>query len=113
VEKGGGVMKKILMTVELEYDDEMMHGDDPEEVQWFHEQVLPDVDDYGLYLHSNELGDEVGRIRVLSVGEAPWVDLTLEDRTNLMAQYGANWQHFLDEAQTLLKEKNHLPSRLK
>ena len=64
-------MKKIRMEVELEYS-EIMHGNDPESIGCFYEEILlhPSKDG-GLILHSNEIGDEVGVIRVLKVKEVP------------------------------------------
>ena len=63
-------MKKIRMEVELEYSDKIMHGNDPESIAWFYEEILlhPSAE---LILHSNEIGDEVGVIRVLKVMEVP------------------------------------------
>ena len=65
-------MKKIKMEVELEYNDEIIHGNDPESIDWFHKEILlhPSKDG-GLILHSNEIGDEVGVIRVLAVWDVP------------------------------------------
>jgi hypothetical protein len=53
-------MKKLLLTCVLEYDDELMHGDDEESRDWFFSDILDTKG--GLLLHSNELGDTVGRI---------------------------------------------------
>jgi len=59
-------MKKIKMTVELEYDDEIMHGSCKVSEQWFKEEILSE--DKGLLLlHSNEIGDSVGKITVLGL----------------------------------------------
>ena len=57
-------MKKIRMVVELEYDDTLM-GTDEEEITWFHDKILFDKE--GLILHSNEIGNEVGKITVLNI----------------------------------------------
>ena len=65
-------MKKIKMEVELEYDEELIHGNDPESIDWFYHEVLLHPSKNGeLILHSNEIGDEVGVIRVLKVMEVP------------------------------------------
>jgi hypothetical protein len=57
-------MAKLIMTVELDIDDEM-YGDD-EEKSWLLNDIL--TGDKGqLLLHSNEIGDTVGAIKVLSV----------------------------------------------
>jgi len=58
-------MRKIILVIELEYDDEMMHwGDeDAEAKRWFDESVLGSSK---LCLHENgDLGDEVGHVRIL------------------------------------------------
>jgi hypothetical protein len=53
-------MKQITMTVVLEFDEEMMcDWDEEAQREWFFEAVL---DPETLVLHSNEIGDEVGRI---------------------------------------------------
>ena len=56
----GGIMRKIKMIIELTYDAEMMHGNDPEAIEWFEKEILGGE----LILHSNELGDEVGKVRI-------------------------------------------------
>lgn len=63
-------MKKLMLEVELEYDDQTMHGDDHDSVAWFWNDVLlyPGKDGQ-LILHSNEIGDEIGTIKVLKVHE--------------------------------------------
>lgn len=54
-------MKKIKLLIELEYDDDVMHGDDPESIEWFNEELGSDH----LWLWSNDIGDEIGSIKVL------------------------------------------------
>ena len=54
-------MKTIKLLVELEYDDDVMHGDDPEGIAWFNDELISDH----LWLWSNDIGDEVGSIKVL------------------------------------------------
>jgi len=54
-------MKKIRMVVEIEYDDEVMHGTDEEAIDWFNNDIL--LGKKGLLLlHSNEIGDQVGKV---------------------------------------------------
>lgn len=61
---------KVRLEVELEYCDTSMHGGDPDATAWFWEDVLLHPQDgAGLTLFSEEIGDEVGRIRVLRVLE--------------------------------------------
>lgn len=56
---------KIKMLVELDYDQDLMFDPDREEARdWFFNEVLNnDV----LTLWSNELGDEVGTIKILKM----------------------------------------------
>jgi len=56
-------MKTIKLLVELTYNNDTMHGDDPDGIVWFNDEILGD----DLILHSNELGDEVGLIKVLEI----------------------------------------------
>ena len=53
------------MTVELEYDADVVHGDGEEGKAWFFEEILSEEKGL-LLLHSNEIGATVGKIRVLS-----------------------------------------------
>lgn len=57
-------MKTLRMVVDFEYDDQMMHDPTPDSIQWFREEILGDPE---LILHSNEVGDEIGSIRVVSI----------------------------------------------
>ena len=60
-------MKILRIVAELTYDNDLMHGDDPEAVAWFRESVLMGT---GLILHDNdEIGDHVGELKVLSVDD--------------------------------------------
>ena len=51
-------MKSLKLEIELTYDDAWMHGDEPEEREWFLNDVLMDPE--GLTLFSNCLRDVVG-----------------------------------------------------
>ena len=64
-------MKKLTMTIELTYDDEIMHEDNEEAKAWFFNDVLNDPTEGSLILHSNYLGDEVGTVRILSIDGKP------------------------------------------
>ena len=61
-------MKKLKLEVELTYDAKLMHGgdDDKEAKDWFFKRILGGrkID---LILHSNEIGDEIGTIKVLKI----------------------------------------------
>ena len=56
-------MKKIKLLIELEYDDDIVHGDDPEAIEWFNNELVSDH----LLLWSNDIGDEIGSIKVLEI----------------------------------------------
>jgi len=60
---GGGDVAKIRLEIELEYDENIMHGDDPQAIEWFFEDILQDQNGE-LLLHSNEIGDTIGTVRV-------------------------------------------------
>lgn len=61
-------MKTLKLVVELTYDDELMHADHPDDIDWFIEDVLYGTDpSEGLVLWSNLIGDEVGDLKVLAV----------------------------------------------
>ena len=61
-------MRKIKLEIELEYDDEIMHGDDKEAIDWFKNTILSNETGL-LLLHSNEIGDTVGKVSVLKILE--------------------------------------------
>ena len=56
-------MKTIKMLVELTYNNDTMHGDDPDGIVWFNDEILGSE----IIAWSNELGDEVGFIKVLEI----------------------------------------------
>ena len=61
---------KLRMWIELDYDADAKHGDDEEAIQWFKRDVLLTPPDGGeLFLWSNEIGDEIGQVRVLKLEE--------------------------------------------
>lgn len=62
-------MKTIKLLVELTYDEDLMHGEDPESIRWFRDEILMCESREDLLLHSNEIGDTVGSIRVLQLPE--------------------------------------------
>ena len=57
------MMKTILMSIKLHYDDETWHGDDEEAKQWFTDDVLCGgnlrLGDFG------DVGDMIGDVEVL------------------------------------------------
>ena len=65
-------MRTLRLLVELTYDDEIMHGNDPFAIESFFDDVLRNNEkDEQLILHSNYIGDEVGEIKVLEISESP------------------------------------------
>lgn len=55
----------LRLTIDMTYNAELMHGDDPEGIRWFNEVLLSGV----LQLWSDEIGDWIGDVRV--IGEVP------------------------------------------
>ncbi len=58
-------MKTIKLLLELTYEDDIVHGNCPESLGYFYKEVLGDR--IGLMLHSNELGDTIGTVKVLEI----------------------------------------------
>ncbi|MFO0449592.1 MAG: hypothetical protein ACK52I_13200 [Pseudomonadota bacterium] len=67
--KEARVGHKVKMLIEVDCEDCAFSLDDPASVEWFAQEVL--TEDGALYLHSNEVGDTVGRVRVLVVHDWP------------------------------------------
>lgn len=66
----GGTVRTITLEIELTYDADMMHGDDPDGVEWFRNCVLQNDgngEENNLLLHSNAIGDTLGEVRVTSI----------------------------------------------
>jgi hypothetical protein len=63
----GGSMKTIRMEIELEYNDILMHGDRKEDIDWFRNDILRGLCGKELILHSNEIGDGIGEVKVLKI----------------------------------------------
>ncbi len=60
-------MKKLKLEIELTYDAKIMHGKDKESIDWFYKYILKSRRKNDLVLHSNEIGDEIGTVKVLKV----------------------------------------------
>ena len=56
-------MKTVKMLVELTYDNDMMHEEDADGIAWFNDEVLGGE----VVVWSNEIGDELGFIKVLEI----------------------------------------------
>jgi len=66
-ERGFREMAKLIFMVELDYDGEIMHGYRQEGIDWFNDEILrAKPGKHGLVLHSNEIGEEIGTITVIS-----------------------------------------------
>ena len=57
-------MRTIRLDVVLTYNPDEMHGEDPEDLEWFVGHILTGTEGE-LVLHSNYIGDSVGMITVL------------------------------------------------
>jgi hypothetical protein len=55
-------MKKIKLTIEVEVD-ESLYNLDEEEKLWLENEIL--IGNRTLYLHSNEIGDEIGVVTLV------------------------------------------------
>lgn len=55
--------KPIKMVVELTYNNKLMHGTDGEEKAWLLNLLKSEV----MLLHSNEIGDTVGSVKVVKI----------------------------------------------
>ncbi len=64
-------MTKMVMTIELEYDEIVMYGNDERAKKWFFDDVL--ADPY-LILRSDFIGDELGKVRVIETGVSHYAD---------------------------------------
>ncbi len=63
-------MKTITLEIELTYDDDMMHGNTPDGLEWFRCIVLQDGlrnKSNLLRLYSDALDDMIGEVRVVSI----------------------------------------------
>ena len=56
---------QLTLTIELTFDENAMHGNDPEEREWFYSTILLGKE---LILHSNKIGDTVGTVKVVGIG---------------------------------------------
>lgn len=57
-------MKKIKLLIEVEYNDDAMHDNIQESIDWFNNDILF-VNN--LILHCNEIGDTIGNVKVLEI----------------------------------------------
>ena len=57
-------MKKVILTIELEYDDILMHSGDADGYAkaWFEDYILGGE----LLVHSDELGDTIGTAKIIN-----------------------------------------------
>ena len=57
-------MKTIKIVATFTYDNELMHGNDITAMLWFFNKILLKEK---LILHSNEIGDEIGTIKIKEI----------------------------------------------
>lgn len=74
-------MAKIKLLIELEYDAGIMHANDDAALYWFFKELLVGDD---LLLHSNEIGDVVGRVKVLSINLEDIIQRLGKDENNVL-----------------------------
>ena len=60
-------MEKLKLEIELTYDAENMHGKDKESIDWFFNNILKSKRKNDLILHSDEIGDEIGTVKVIKI----------------------------------------------
>ncbi len=62
-------MKKIKLEIELKYDAKMMHNGEKDKVskEWFFKEILGSKKGNDLILHSNEICDEIGIVKVIKI----------------------------------------------
>jgi hypothetical protein len=58
-------MRTIRLTVDLTYDERVMHGNEPEEIEWFTRVLLGDDLELGDF---GDLGDMIGSVKVVEMG---------------------------------------------
>lgn len=56
-------MKVLKLQIELHYDSELAHGDDADGREWFRSILTEER----LWLHSEEVGDFIGEVKVQKV----------------------------------------------
>lgn len=57
---------KVILTIELDYDESSMHGENKGDFDWFINDVLKGNN---LELFDNNIGDVVGTVKTLSVDD--------------------------------------------
>jgi len=60
-------MKTLKLEIELKYDAKIMHGNDKESIDWFYKDILMSRRKNDLILHSNQIGDELGSVKVVKI----------------------------------------------
>lgn len=81
-------MTTMEITLKLDIDNKTMFGNDKNGMNWFIESVLKK----GLYLHSDEIGDDIGAVVPLSCTfEQYTVNLTEDEDNEINRIY--NWSN--------------------
>jgi hypothetical protein len=58
-------MRTIRLTIDLTYNEQVMHGNKPEEIEWFKNILLGDDLELGDF---GDLGDMIGSVKVVEMG---------------------------------------------
>lgn len=58
------MMRTVRLICDLTFDQELFYGNSKSERDWFYSHVLKN----DLILHSNDIGDSIGELKVISVG---------------------------------------------
>ena len=58
--------RTIRLTIDMTYNAEQMHYDDPEGIRWFNEEVLGGA----LQMWSDEIGDWIGEVEIVETHTA-------------------------------------------
>jgi hypothetical protein len=58
-------MRTIRLTIDLTYDEQVMHSNEPEAIEWFKSILLGDHLQLGEF---GDLGDMIGSVKVVEMG---------------------------------------------
>ena len=62
-------MAKLYFSGELEYDADLIHGEDEAAIDWFIIDILGETSE--LILHCNKMGDTIGTVRLTKITPSP------------------------------------------
>jgi len=87
--------KTIRLTIDLTYDPEIMHGDDPESIEWFQGILSGDNLQLGEFF---DVGDMIGTVKVVDC------DPTQDERVKALEAENARLRDDLADAMTAIEE---------